>query len=85
MICPKGRSVYMGIPVGAFVNQLRGIPVLYPLQFLNPLTYGVDAIRALLTGMPPNIPLWTDFLVLLGFAIVLVLLGGYSFSKMEVD
>lgn len=67
------------------VNQLREIPVLYQLQFLNPLTYGVDAIRALLTGTPSNMPLWTDFLVLLGFAIVLVLLGGYSFSRMEVD
>jgi ABC-2 type transport system permease protein len=69
------------------INQLAGIPVLYQLQFVNPLTYGVDAIRALLTGVPSTRPLSlrTDFVVLLSFAIVLVLLGSYSFSKMEVD
>jgi len=67
------------------INQLQGIPVLYQLQFVNPLTYGVDAIRSLITGVPSVIPLWTDFVVLLVWAIVLVLLGGYAFSKMEVD
>jgi ABC-2 type transport system permease protein len=67
------------------VTQLAGIPVLYQLQFINPLTYGVDAIRSLLLGIPSVIPLWTDFLVLLGLACVFVVLGGYSFSRMEVD
>ncbi|MDY6985019.1 MAG: ABC transporter permease [Candidatus Thermoplasmatota archaeon] len=67
------------------INQLQDIPVLYQLQFVNPLTYGVDAIRSLITGVPSVIPIWTDFVVLLAWAIVLVLLGGYAFSKMEVD
>ncbi|MEN6592202.1 MAG: ABC transporter permease [Methanobacterium sp.] len=67
------------------INQLKGIPVLYQVQFINPLTYGVDGIRAVLTGAPPSLPLWLDFVVILGCAILFLLLGAYAFSKMEVN
>ena len=67
------------------IAQLKGVPVLYQLQFINPLTYGVDGIRATLTGAAPSLGLWLDFIVLLCAAIVFLFLGAYSFSKMEVD
>jgi ABC-2 type transport system permease protein len=65
------------------VSLIKGVPVLYQLQFLNPLTYGVDGIRGALTGVyliPPLI----DLAVVLGVAILFLFLGAYSFSKMEV-
>jgi len=50
---------------------------------LNPVTYGVDAIRGLMLGTY-TFSLLTDFVVLLGFAIVMVLIGTYAFKKMKV-
>jgi ABC-2 type transport system permease protein len=67
------------------IYQLKGVPILYQLQFINPLTFGVDGIRATLTGATPALPLWLDLVVILGFAIVFLFLGAYAFSKMEVD
>jgi ABC-2 type transport system permease protein len=70
------------------IIQLRGVPVLYQLQFINPFTYGVDGIRAALTGASPFFGfwgLWVDFVVLLVFAMLFLFLGAYSFSRMEVD
>jgi len=67
------------------IYQLKGVPVLYQLQFINPLTYGVDGIRATLTGTAPALPLWLDFVVVLVSSIIFLFLGAYAFSKMEVD
>jgi ABC-2 type transport system permease protein len=67
------------------INQLKGVPVLYQVQFINPLTYGVDGIRATLTGTASVLPLWLDFVVILVFAVIFLFLGAYVFSKMEVD
>jgi ABC-2 type transport system permease protein len=67
------------------IAQLKGVPVLYQLQFINPLTYGVDGIRATLTEALPSLPLWLDFVVILVFAVIFVFLGACAFSKMEVD
>jgi ABC-2 type transport system permease protein len=68
------------------VERLEGLPVLYQIQFLNPLTYGVDGMRAALTGIEPMIlPIWLDLVILLCLAIVFVFLGALAFSKMEVD
>jgi ABC-2 type transport system permease protein len=65
------------------INVIKGIPVLYQIQFVNPLTYGVDGVRGTLTGqylLPP----WIDFTAIVAFAIIFLLLGTYAFSKMEV-
>jgi ABC-2 type transport system permease protein len=65
------------------ITVIKSVPVLYQLQFINPLTYGVDGVRGALTGqylMPP----WVDFTVIVAFALIFVLLGTYAFSKMEV-
>jgi len=65
------------------INLIKGIPVLYQVQFVNPLTYGVDGIRGALTGLYLLSP-WVDFTVLVAFALIFLLLGTYAFSKMEV-
>jgi len=66
---------------------------LFPLQGLpggimlvakiDPLTYGVDAIRGLLTGAS-HFPLSTDFAVLFGLNALFLALGSYLFSQIEV-
>ena len=66
------------------IRQLEGVPVLYQLQFINPLTYGVDGIRACLTGTPSFIPLWLDLVVIFSFAVVMLILGARAFDRMEV-
>lgn len=72
---------------GAFVpvDRLAGVPVLYQLQFINPLTYGIDGIRASLTGIEPFFPLGVDIAVVAGFAIIFLLVGTWCFERMEVD
>jgi ABC-2 type transport system permease protein len=65
------------------ITVIKGVPVLYQLQFLNPLTYGVDGVRGALTGqylLPP----WVDLTAVVVVALIFLLLGTYAFSKMEV-
>lgn len=66
------------------ITQLKPIPGMYQIQFLNPLTYGVDGIRGALTGTY-FISGWVDLVVTLGCALFFLVLGAYSFSKMEVS
>ena len=66
------------------ITVIKDLPVLYQLQFINPLTYGVDGVRGLLTGvffLPP----WLDLTVIVAFALLFLFLGAYTFSRMEVD
>jgi ABC-2 type transport system permease protein len=65
------------------VNQVKGIPILYQVQFVNPLTYGVDGMRGALTGVYLMSP-YLDFGIIAACAIFFVLLGTYAFTKMEV-
>lgn len=53
------------------------------LAYADPLTYGVDALRHVLTS-GAYFPLATDALVLLGSVIVLLAIGSYLFSKIQV-
>ena len=66
------------------LTVIKGIPVLYQLQFINPLTYGVDGVRGLLTGVF-LLPAWLDLTVIVAFALLFLFLGAYAFSRMEVD
>ncbi len=65
------------------ISALEGIPVLYQVQFLNPLTYGVDGIRGAFSGVY-LISFWVDLAVVAACAIVFQSLGAYAFSRMEV-
>lgn len=65
---------------------------LYPLEnfprflqymaSLNPLTYGVDGLRASLLGVS-TYPLIINFLILVVFALGMIVLGAYFFEKSE--
>jgi ABC-2 type transport system permease protein len=66
------------------ITVVKGIPVLYQMQFINPLTYGVDGVRGLLTGVF-FLPAWLDLTVIVAFALLFLFLGAYTFSRMEVD
>ena len=50
---------------------------------LNPLTYAVDGLRQSLIGVG-HFGLVTDFAVLTGFAVLLVVFGSYRFSQIQL-
>lgn len=63
---------------------LSGVPE--PLKFviyLDPLTYGVDGLRGVLIGFS-YIPVFIDFIVVLGVCVLMMSLGSYFFGKCEV-
>jgi len=50
---------------------------------INPLSYGVDGIRATLTGVS-HLGIFMDFSVLFIISFVMMLIGSYLFSKIEI-
>lgn len=52
------------------------------LTMVNPLTYGVDALRGSLLGTSLN-PLWLNFILLGGFTVGILLLGAHLFKGSE--
>jgi ABC-2 type transport system permease protein len=63
---------------------LTGLPkqILFVTQ-IDPMTYGVDALRALLINQN-HFSLTLDLSVLSGLTVLVLLIGGYMFSKIEV-
>ena len=53
------------------------------LEQINLLSYGVDALRALLTNAS-HFGLGLDIVVLSGVTLLFLVIGGYSFSKIEI-
>ncbi len=67
------------------IYPITGMPkAVVLLSYLNPLTYGVDALRRALIGAS-DFPLLIDFAVLLLFSTAMVALGAYLFEGVEVD
>ncbi len=63
---------------------LNNLPsILLNIVKFNPLVYGVDALRGLLTGIY-NIGLIFDLLVLIPLIIIMIIIGAWSFTKIEV-
>ena len=54
------------------------------LSFLDPATYGVDAMRMVLVGQG-YFPLWIDAIALLLFSVAAVLVGTWAFKRMKVS
>jgi ABC-2 type transport system permease protein len=52
------------------------------LSYLDPLTYGVDGLRGALIQFS-SYSLFTDFVILTGFSLLMVFLGAYFFEKSE--
>src|SRR5213082_920983 len=65
------------------IYPLEGLPaVLAGLTRVDPLTYGVDGVRGLLTGRT-HFGVALDVLVLLSVGVLFVALGAWRFSKIE--
>jgi ABC-2 type transport system permease protein len=63
---------------------LNNLPsVIRYLSYADPLTYGIDGLRAVLIGFSVFNP-WLDFVVLLGFSVVMVLFASYLFEKSRI-
>ena len=63
---------------------LKNLPkVLALLTRIDPLTYGVDGVRTVLIGVS-HFGSVEDLVVLLGVAILLLTLGAWRFSKIEI-
>ncbi len=63
---------------------LQGLPaVLASIVVLNPLSYGVDGLRAALIGQS-QLGIACDLGVLAASSLILVIIGGYLFSKVQV-
>jgi ABC-2 type transport system permease protein len=68
---------------GAFF-PLEGTPIwLYALSRIDPLTYGVDGLRASLVGIE-GMPVLLNVSVLVAFSVAMIFLGAWLFSKTEV-
>ena len=68
---------------GAFF-PLEGAPGwLFLISRINPLTYGVDGLRASLIGIS-HVPWFLSMGVLLGFSIAMILLAAWLFRRTEV-
>jgi ABC-2 type transport system permease protein len=90
----KTRERFMGI------GQLMTMPLffasnaIYPLTMMpnwlkviahfNPLTYMIDGMRFLMIGSASGYSLLTDYVVLITFSIVLVLIGGNLYKRVII-
>jgi ABC-2 type transport system permease protein len=67
---------------------LRGVNVPDWLQIasgLNPLTYGVDALRTIILGRAwqPLLPLVYDIAIVGGFDLIMIIIGTWAFTRMK--
>ncbi len=85
---PEGFNLVMGFvmwPMFFFSGAL--FPVsniatwLTAITFINPLTYGVDAVRGIILGIN-NFPIYIDVAVVLFFSVLMMGLGILSFRRM---
>lgn len=84
---PHGFQTVMGfiaLPMfflsGALYPVIKLPPVLRALAYLDPLTYGVDALRGTLIGIH-YFPLWIDLGAVVAFLIATTALGTYLFER----
>ena len=63
-------------PLDNFPGWLRS------LSYLDPLTYGIDGLRGVLIGISSYSILF-NFIVMVAFSLVMIVLGAYFFEKSE--
>ena len=62
---------------------LESAPVaLRIVAYFNPLTYGIDGLRAVLTGVS-HFNVWVDFGMLVAITIAFIAIGAWLFSKIK--
>jgi ABC-2 type transport system permease protein len=79
---------FMVLPIfflsGALYPLTTDLPkVMTVITRIDPLTYGVDALRNVLSGIP-TFGLAVDLTLLCGLAIAFLSLGGYLFSRIQL-
>lgn len=66
------------------IFPLQGLPkAVVSVAKIDPLTYGIDGLRGTLVNSS-NFGLHTDFLILSLITVILVAVGSYLFSKIEI-
>jgi ABC-2 type transport system permease protein len=66
------------------IFPLQGLPkTLTTLATINPLSYGVDGLRGALLGAA-HFGLLIDFSVLSGLSLIVIMIGAYLFSKVQI-
>lgn len=85
---PEGFGLVINFvmwPMFFFSNALYTMenipPWLTTLTYINPMTYGVDAVRGIILGIN-HFPFYLDISVMLIFSVVMMVLGVLSFRKM---
>jgi len=85
----QGFSVVMNFVIFPFfflsgaLTPLDGFPwVIRALSYADPLTYGIDGLRAVMIGTS-TLPAVVDLAVMTGFALIMLFLGTYSFERTE--
>lgn len=69
---------------GAIFPLQKGVPgVILTVASLDPLSYGVDGIRHALVGIS-TFGMATDFIVLSTITLILLTIGSYLFSKIQI-
>jgi ABC-2 type transport system permease protein len=69
---------------GAIFPLQKGVPsLLLSVASLDPLSYGVDGLRDTLSGIS-HFGLHVDFLVLSLITALLLVIGSYVFSKIQI-
>ncbi len=64
---------------------LTGVPgPIRAIASINPLSYGIDGMRAALTGMPGHFGPAADLAVLTGVTCLFLGIGSYMFSKVQL-
>jgi ABC-2 type transport system permease protein len=62
----------------------QGLPkTILLISTFDPLSYGVDGLRDTLINVS-HFGLYTDFIVLVAATVILLVIGGYLFSKIEI-
>ncbi len=65
------------------LTPLQNFPwIIRALSYADPLTYGVDGLRASMIGVSA-FPVAVDLAVMAGFSLIMLVLGAYFFEKSE--
>jgi ABC-2 type transport system permease protein len=88
MKSPEGFNLMIGFVLwpmfffsGALFPASNLSPWLLAITYINPLTYGVDALRGIILGIN-KYPIYLDFIVLLFFSFLAMWVGVLSFRKL---
>ena len=65
------------------LNNLSG-PLLYLVR-LNPLSYGIDALRNVLLGTSFQFGLNLDLSILIGLSAIVLVIGTYFFNRIQIN